>query len=113
MHMIRTLISAVMLAAALTATLPALAQQGNVYRSLEAGRARPAGVLHGTIASIDYSAGTLVLNNGARILVTPSTTISSGRGYRAFSDLRRGQHVAVDVSKVDGALVAQSIIVRE
>lgn len=113
MQMTRTFVSALVLVAALTAPLVASAQQGGLYRSLMSGKpAHAAGVLRGTIVSVDYASGAIVLSGGARVIVTPSTSIVAGKGYSALSDLHKGQTVEVRASEIDGQLVAQSIVVR-
>jgi hypothetical protein len=90
----------------------------NLYRSLEAGSpSRPAGTLHGSIESIDYASGTLILRSGNHsqlVSIVPSTTIygGGGGGYTGLSDLRRGQNVSISVYEIDGRLVAQSIRVK-
>jgi len=98
-------------------TLPASAQTAtpapNLYRSLEAGHsARPAGEIRGTIASVDYPGGTLVVRNRARsdvVAVVPATTIYEHGEYATFADLHRGQHVDITAYEVGGRLVAQTI----
>lgn len=94
---------------------PGKVPPGQLYRSLESGASRPAGRLHGTIESIDYSAGVLIVRSGNRaaaVAIVPSTTIYGGDGYAGLSDLRRGQNVDISVYEVDGRLVAQSIRVK-
>lgn len=106
---------------ALIATLlplaaPADPPAGNLYRSLESGRPlHAAGVIRGTIASIDYASGTLVVRTPhgvVTVAVVPSTTISDGKEYSAVSDLRAGRRVQIAVSEIDGRLVAQSIVLK-
>jgi len=84
----------------------------NVYRSLDSKSARDAGVIQGTIDSIDYAGASLVVR-GPRglqtVTLTPSTTIYHGSAYAAFSDLRRGQSVEIEAYEVGGRLVAASI----
>lgn len=84
----------------------------NVYRSLDSKSARDAGVIRGTIDSVDYASGSVVVRgqHGLQTVnLTPSTTIYHGSQYATFSDLRRGQSVEIDVYEVSGHLVAQSI----
>lgn len=85
----------------------------NVYRSLESGKpARNAGQMHGKIASVDYSGGSLVVqtNRGNVVVaVVPNTAIYRGNVYGTLSDLRPGQNVQLEVYEVGGRLVAQLI----
>ena len=86
----------------------------SLYRSLESGAAtlRPAANLRGTIESIDYASGMIVVRSGDRttpVAIVPNTTIYGHDGYAGFSDLRRGQNVEISVYEVDGRLVAKSV----
>lgn len=98
-------------------SLPASAQTPtptpNLYRSLEAGpSSHPAREIHGTIESVDYPGGTLVVRDGSRsrvVAVVPATTIYQHGGYATLADLHRGQHVDISVYAVGGRLVAQTI----
>jgi hypothetical protein len=98
-------------------SLPAPAQTPtpapNLYRSLEAGpSSHPAREIHGTIESVDYPGGTLVVRDGWRsqvVAVVPATTIYQHGEYATFADLHRGQRVDISVYAVGGRLVAQTI----
>jgi hypothetical protein len=46
------------------------------------------------------------------IAVTPSTSIFRGENFASFTELERGSRVDVDVSEIDGRLVAQIIRIR-
>ncbi len=84
----------------------------NVYRSLESHAPRDAGVVQGTIESVDYSGQSIRVrgpHGTMSVAVVPSTTIYRGREYAAFSDLRGGQVVEIALYEVGGRLVAQSI----
>ena len=85
----------------------------NVYRSLEAGKpVHAAGEITGRIVSVDYPAGTIVVNAGKvnrTISVLPSTSIERRGQYATLSDLRAGQHVKISAYEVSGRLVAQTI----
>jgi hypothetical protein len=84
----------------------------NVYRSLESGPAHDAGEIRGTIDSVDYPGGTLVVRSGKDkrvVAVVPSTTIYRHGQYSTLADLRRGQKVDISVYEVGGHLVAQTI----
>jgi hypothetical protein len=89
---------------------------GQLYRSLESGApSRPAGKVHGTIESIDYSSGVVIVRSGNRITavaIVPSTTIYGGGGYAGLSDLRRGQTVDMSIYEIGGRFVAQSVRVK-
>lgn len=82
-----------------------------MYRSLEAGRrARPAGLVRGTIRSVDYASGTLLVSGGPGVIaLLPSTAIYVRHGYGALSDLRAGQRVEIAVTAIDGHYIAQSV----
>lgn len=84
----------------------------NVYRSLDSRAPRDAGVVQGTIESVDY-AGESIRVRGPRgtmtVAVVPSTTIYRGKEYAALSDLRSGQAVEIALYEVSGRFVAQSI----
>jgi hypothetical protein len=98
-------------------SVPTMAQsrvvQTTIYHSLEAGKpAKNAGRLRCRIVSIDYAADQLVVqsNHGNEIIaVLPSTTLYHGRQYETLSDLRAGQEVEIELSEIDGRLVAQTI----
>ncbi len=110
----RVIVLGVLIASACTlsayAADPPMAK--NVYQSLESSKAHPAGVLRGSIESVDYASGSIELRSSRgeqTIAVVPSTTIYNGNEYAALSDLRKGQTVEVSVVEIDGRLVAQSI----
>ena len=109
-----TALFGILIACALALAAPACADPpANLYQQLESGhQTRPAGVLRGTIDSVDYSGGSLVLHTskGAQMIaIVPSTTIYNGNDYATLSDLRKGQNAEIAVIEVDGRLVAQSI----
>ena len=95
---------------------PAPTPTPNVYRSLDAETPRDAGSIHGTIESIDYAAGMIVVRaKGHRshtVAIVPSTAIYRGRQVQSLSDLRRGQYVDVEVYMTGGRLVARTITLR-
>jgi Cu/Ag efflux protein CusF len=87
----------------------------NVYRSLDAGSARDAGVVRGTIESVDYSANEVAVREGHRVVlvsVVPSTSIYRSKQYATLSDLRKGDAIEIDVYTINGRLVARSITLR-
>jgi hypothetical protein len=92
---------------------PQTPQSNSVYQSFEAGKsARSAGALRGRIVSVDYSTGELTVQSGREtqsITVLPSTTLYHGRQYATLSDLHPGERVEIDISEIDGRLVAQTI----
>jgi hypothetical protein len=88
-------------------------QSNSVYRSFEAGKpARSAGLLRGRIVSVDYAGGELTVQAGREnqsVIVLPSTALYHGNQYATLSDLHRGERVEIEISVIDGRLVAQSI----
>lgn len=110
----RTRIGALALVLAWTcAPAPAQTPPPNVYRSLEAGKpVHAVGEIRGRIVSVDYPAGTIVVDDGKRrrvVAVLPSTSIEKRGQYATLSDLRAGQHVEISAYEVSGHLVAQTI----
>ena len=79
------------------------------------GAARSHGVVTGTIIGVDYGSASIVVGTSRGVVavaVTPSTSIFRGSGFASFSDLARGARVSVDVSEIDGRLIAQIIRIR-
>lgn len=73
---------------------------------------RSHGVVSGTIVGIDYGMASILVATPRGVVpvaVTPTTSIFRGPGFSSFADLGRGAHVTVDVSEVDGRLIAQII----
>ncbi len=83
----------------------------------EEGEATPRShaTVSGTIAGIDYLNASILIATPRGLVpvaVTPTTSIFRGSTFAAFSDLGRGARVSVDVSQVDGRLIAQIIRIR-
>jgi hypothetical protein len=69
----------------------------------------------GTIAGIDYLNASIIIatpRGMVPVAVTPTTSIFRGSTNASFSDLGRGARVSVDVSQIDGRLIAQIIRIR-
>jgi hypothetical protein len=69
----------------------------------------------GTIAGIDYGSASILIDTPrgmVPIAVTPTTSIFHGSTFASFSDLGRGARVSVDVTEIDGRLIAQIIRIR-
>lgn len=69
----------------------------------------------GTIAGIDYGSASIIVatpRGMVPVAVTPTTSIFRGSTFASFSDLGRGAHVSVDVTEIDGRLIAQIIRIR-
>ena len=84
----------------------------NVYHSLDSSPGHPAGTIEGTIASVDYASGSLVVRGRHHvhsISLVPNTTIYHNGQYATLSDLRRGQIVRITVFQVGDRLVAKTI----
>lgn len=80
---------------------------------LEGGPARSHAVVSGTIVGVDYGAATILVDtpDGRRVpvAVTPTTSIFRDSGFASLSDIGRGARVSIDVTEIDGRLVAQII----
>ncbi len=66
----------------------------------------------GTVVGIDYGAASMQISTARGVVpvaVTPTTNIFRGGGLASFADLGRGARVTVDVSSMEGRLVAQII----
>ena len=90
--------------------LAATPAPSNIYTSQKG--SQPAGVIKGSIQSIDYAGETIVVrSNGVNqtIALTPSTIFYHGHEYATISDLHKGQNVSIDTTQVNGRLVAQVI----
>ncbi len=73
---------------------------------------RSHGVINGTIVGVDYGMASLLIatpHGVVPVAVTPTTSIFRGPGFASFADLGRGARVTIDVSDVDGRLIAQII----
>lgn len=69
----------------------------------------------GTIAGIDYGSASILVETSrgmVPVAVTPTTSIFHGSTFASFSDLGRGARVSVDVTEIDGRLIAQIIRIR-
>lgn len=70
------------------------------------------GEIHGTVSSVDYSTGTLVVRTGRHpttVDVSPSTQIYLHGRSASLAEVHRGSVVAIRVSDFGGRLVAQII----
>lgn len=69
----------------------------------------------GTIAGVDYGSASILVETPrgtVPVAVTPTTSIFRGSTFASFSDLGRGARVSVDVTEIDGRLIAQIIRIR-
>jgi hypothetical protein len=87
-----------------------------LYRAFDSGAtSTDRGTIAGTVVSVDYSAGTLVLKTAkgdARVAILPSTSIYEHDQYATLADIKKGSSLSVDVNEVDGRLIAQIIHVK-
>jgi hypothetical protein len=126
MALLRT-IAAATLAAALAAaggTSIALADpppwahghgQGHGNSEDSQGNPKSHATVSGTIAGIDYGTASIIIATPRGLVpvaVTPTTSIFRGSTFASFSDLGRGAHVSVDVTEINGRLIAQIIRIR-
>ena len=79
-----------------------------------ASSAHDRGVISGDVVSIDYARGIVEIQTPKRgrlsVQMLPSTgVLRRGDQYGSIGDLSRGVHVSVNVSEVDGRLVAEMI----
>lgn len=75
----------------------------------------PRGPISGTVSSVDYGRGQMVVNSRGRavvIVILPSTAIYRGGAYATLTDLQAGMHVDISASESDGNLIAQIIRIR-
>ena len=75
------------------------------------------GVISGDIVSIDYARGIVEIQTARRgrvvVQMLPSTAVlRHGDQYGSIGDLAHGVRVSVNVSEVDGRLVAEMIRIR-
>lgn len=91
---------------------------GGFYRSLESGAApRYHGKIVGRVERVDYADNVIVVRTDSglqTIIVTPNTQIDarSDVDYETLDDIRPGTLVEIDVSEVQGRLIAQIIRLR-
>jgi hypothetical protein len=75
--------------------------------------ARNAGVLEGTVVSVDRAHGMMTVQSGHGrydVMVLPSTNIQGHDGdFHTIADLYRGQRVRIFMSRRDGVYFAQLI----
>jgi hypothetical protein len=79
------------------------------------GSPRSHGTVSGTIAGIDYGSASIIVATPRGLVpvaVTPTTSIFRGSSFASLSDLGRGARVSVDVTEIDGRLIAQIIRIR-
>jgi hypothetical protein len=79
------------------------------------GSPRSHATVSGTIAGIDYGTASIIVATPRGLVpvaVTPTTSIFRGQSFASFSDLGRGARVSVDVTEIDGRLIAQIIRIR-
>lgn len=88
---------------------------GHVRESEGAGSPRSHATVSGTIAGVDYGSASILIDTPrgmVPVAVTPTTSIFRGSSFASFSDLGRGARVSVDVTEIDGRLIAQIIRIR-
>ena len=79
--------------------------------------ARPETV-RGVVQAIDYASGVILIHDGhgrdRTIITSPSTTIteSGESGYEELSDIRRGNRLIIEGSRVDSRIHAAIIKIR-
>lgn len=82
---------------------------------LVGGSARSHALVSGRVVGIDFATNSILVetqHGNVPIAVTPSTSIFRGQSFASFAELGRGSRVDVDVSEIDGRLVAQIIRIR-
>ena len=76
-------------------------------------RAKDAGSIDGEIVAVDYRTNHIVVKSGSStydVLVLPSTDFRGrSNGFHGITDLRRGAHVNVMLSKREKTLTAQIV----
>jgi hypothetical protein len=96
-------------------TSPSAAPSSRAASDGEAGaqiRAKDAGTIDGAVTAIDYRAGTMTVQSGARridIVILPSTNIAGDDNFHTIADLKKGTHVEVILSKRAQTYTAQII----
>lgn len=89
---------------------------GHVRENGESGGSpRSHATVTGTIVGIDYGSASILVDTPrgmVPVAVTPTTSIFRGSSFASFSDLGRGARVSVDVTEIDGRLIAQIIRIR-
>ncbi|MGR4064147.1 MAG: hypothetical protein ACLQPV_01705 [Vulcanimicrobiaceae bacterium] len=87
-----------------------------LYKAFDSGaKSTDRGTMDGTVVSIDYAAGTLVLKTGkgeSHVAILPSTSIYEHDQYATLADIKKGSSLSIDVNEVDGRLIAQIIHVK-
>jgi hypothetical protein len=84
---------------------PSAAPSPRAASEAEAGteiRAKDAGTIGGSVTAIDYRAGTMTVQSGARridIVILPSTNIAGDDNFHTIADIKKGTHVEVILSK--------------
>lgn len=71
--------------------------------------------VNGRIESVNYTANVIVIqakHGSTSITLTPTTSVELGGQQGSIADLRRGMHVRVRGSIVDGVMTAESIVIR-
>lgn len=79
------------------------------------GSPRSHATVSGTIAGVDYGSASILVDTArglVPIAVTPTTSIFRGSTFASLSDLGRGARVSIDVTEIDGRLIAQIIRIR-
>ncbi len=79
------------------------------------GSARSHAVVSGRVIGVDFATNSILVETShgrVPIAVTPSTSIFRGASFASFAELGRGSRVDIDVSEIDGRLVAQIIRIR-
>ena len=82
---------------------------------LVGGSARSHATVSGRVVGVDFATNSILVETSrgrVPIAVTPSTSIFRGASFASFTELERGSRVDVDVSQIDGRLVAQIIRIR-
>ena len=103
--------------AGVVASLPAAADARAVVVSVDKPKdqeqAKSAGTIDGQVEAIDYRAGTMSVQAGARkvdIIVLPSTNIQgTGNTFHTIADIKKGAHVRVLLSQRGSTYTAQLI----
>lgn len=78
----------------------------------QGGNPKSHATVSGTIAGIDYGSASILVDTPrgmVPVAVTPTTSIFRGSSFASLSDLGRGARVSVDVTEIDGRLIAQII----
>jgi hypothetical protein len=86
--------------------------KGHAASNDDQGNPKSHATVSGTIAGIDYGSASILVDTPhgmVPVAVTPTTSIFRGSTFASFSDLGRGARVSVDVTEIDGRLIAQII----